>query len=442
MKDFFRKHLPLITSILLTLIIIIFIGGEQLPKYARRLIIVGILFAIDMIYWTPTKRLVNKKWRPYVAVIYWMPLAVLLFYFFINSILPLSAWNSFFRAYYPAVMLILIIGKLSYLLVIFIVDIIKASVYLIKRNVLHIEGTVFRRSKVLLSSMALFSGMLMLLFFSGMIFWVHDYKVYNIDVPIKNLPQEFNDYKIVQLSDFHVGTYINDKEIKKISNIVNAQHPDAIVFTGDMVNLTSSEAVNFEKSFTTMHAPDGIYAILGNHDYGEYITWNSPEEKELDVQHLKDFYKRIGWKLLLNENKIIHKKDKSLAIVGVENWSVSKHFISKGNMQQAHRGAEHADIKILLSHDPSHWDAEIVPKYPDINLTLSGHTHAFQMAIEVGKIKMSPSSLLYKQWGGLYKSLKNNAEQYIYVNRGVGSLGYPGRIFTRPEITVLTLKNE
>lgn len=188
-------------------------------------------------------------------------------------------------------------------------------------------------------------------------------------------------------------------------------------------------------------ATDGIYAILGNHDYGEYIQWDSPEAKESNHKELFAFYKRINWNLLRNQNAIITRDSSTIAILGVENWSKTKRFGKKGDIKKALIGSESTQFKILMSHDPTHWDGEINKYYPQIALTLSGHTHAFQLAVETGSIKWSPASMLFKEWAGLYEKVQvNGVKQYLYVNRGVGTLGYPGRIFTRPEITLIILR--
>jgi hypothetical protein len=190
-----------------------------------------------------------------------------------------------------------------------------------------------------------------------------------------------------------------------------------------------------------MSAKDGIFAILGNHDYGEYTRWDSQEDKDLNDKELFAFYDRIGWRLLRNQNAFIKRDSASIAFIGVENWSKSKRFGKKGDLKKAISGAESAQFKILMTHDPSHWNGEVNTLYPQIGLTLSGHTHAFQFAIESGSVKWSPASLLFKEWGGLYeKDQEDGTKQYLYVNRGAGTLGYPGRIFTRPEITLIVLR--
>jgi hypothetical protein len=281
----------------------------------------------------------------------------------------------------------------------------------------------------------------MLLFVSGMFFWVSDYELHTVEIPVKNLPKAFDGYKMIQLSDFHLGGFLNSKPLDKIIKMTNDQKPDLILFTGDMVSFTTDEVYPFEQKMKEFVAKDGIYAILGNHDYGEYSRWKTQEEKDQNNQELFDFYDRIGWQLLRNQNDIIVRDSSSIAIIGVENWSTTKRFGKKGDLQKAIKGTESAKFDILLTHDPSHWDGEVNTIFPQIGLTLSGHTHAFQFALENGSFKWSLASLIFKQWGGLYEKDHDNGEkQYLYVNRGAGTLGYPGRIFTRPEITFIILR--
>jgi hypothetical protein len=297
------------------------------------------------------------------------------------------------------------------------------------------------RPRIFLLTSAGIASFVMLFYVAGMFFWVTDFKLTKVELPVKNLPVAFDGYKVIQISDFHLGGFLNDKPLTEIVRIVNKQNPDVILFTGDMVSFTTDEVYPFEAVIKQLSAKDGIYSILGNHDYGEYTRWNTQEDQDMNNKELFEFYDRIGWQLLRNQNTILKRDSSSIALIGVENWSKSKRLGKKGDLKKAIQGAEVAQFKILMSHDPSHWDSEVNTLYPQIDLTLSGHTHAMQLAIESGSIKWSPASLLFKEWGGLYEKVHENGEkQYLYVNRGAGTLGYPGRIFTRPEITLITLR--
>lgn len=213
------------------------------------------------------------------------------------------------------------------------------------------------------------------------------------------------------------------------------QKPDLILFTGDLVNNVAGEMQNYMDVFNQFQVPLGVYSILGNHDYGDYVRWDSPQEKTANLEHLKKIHSDLGWQLLLNEHVTIEKGDEKIAIIGIENWSAKARFTKYGDLKKAYAGAALYPFKILLSHDPSHWVAEVLEEYPDIDLMLAGHTHGMQFGIEIPGFKWSPVQYIYRQWAGLYKQGK----QKLYVNRGFGFIGYPGRVGILPEITVFEL---
>ena len=217
--------------------------------------------------------------------------------------------------------------------------------------------------------------------------------------------------------------------------MINALKPDLILFTGDLVNNEHTEALEFMPVFSQLQAPLGVYSVLGNHDYGDYIEWNSQTEKEENLNQLKKIHADMGWNLLLDEHVVLQRGEDTLALLGVQNTSFKNRFHTYGNLEKAYAGSASHPFKILMSHDPSHWDGEVNQKYTDIDLTLSGHTHGFQFGVDIPWLKWSPVQYIYKQWAGLYQ--KN--EQYLYVNRGFGFLGYPGRVGILPEITLIEL---
>lgn len=267
----------------------------------------------------------------------------------------------------------------------------------------------------------------------GIISGAHDYRIRTINVPLKNLPRKFDGIRIGQLSDIHSGSFFNKKAVLGGVEMMIAEKPDVLFFTGDLVNNESSEVNDYIDIFGKLDAPLGVFSILGNHDYGDYKTWDSLAAKRKNLEDIKIAHKLLGWDLLLNENRHLEVDGEKIAIVGVENWGVR--FKKYGNLKTAYQGVGNAPVKLLLSHDPSHWDAQIRPEYPDIDLTLSGHTHGFQFGVEIGGFKWSPSQYFYDQWAGLY----SKGDQHIYVNRGFGFIGYPGRVGIAPEITVLEL---
>ena len=270
----------------------------------------------------------------------------------------------------------------------------------------------------------------------GIIRTKYDYAVRNIKIPIKNLPEAFEGFKITQISDIHTGSFDNKKAVARGVEMVNEQGSDIICFTGDLVNNVCTELEEeYVEIFSKLKAPEGVYSILGNHDYGDYHRWSSKEEKEQNMADLFATQKKMGWDLLLNENRVFERKGQKLALLGVENWSAWSRFPAHGILEDAYKGVEDVPTKVLLSHDPTHWDAQVRPEYPDIDLTLSGHTHGMQFGIEIPGFKWSPVQYMFKQWAGLY----TEGDQHIYVNRGFGFIGFSGRVGIRPEITVLEL---
>ena len=272
----------------------------------------------------------------------------------------------------------------------------------------------------------------------GMYKGKYNFKVLKYNLEFDDLPDAFDGYRITQISDIHSGSFDNRKMIEYGVSLINKQKSDAILFTGDMVNNKTEEMKPWADLFATLEAKDGKYAVLGNHDYGDYIPWETEELKSQNLQDLKDLQKKMGFDLLLNEHRYLAKGNDKIALVGVENWGKGG-FKKAGDLQKAVSQISDTDFKILMSHDPSHWELEVVPDKKHFHLTLSGHTHGMQFGIEIpGWIKWSPVKWRYKHWAGIYKE----KGQYINVNRGFGFLGYPGRVGIWPEITVITLKKK
>ena len=272
-------------------------------------------------------------------------------------------------------------------------------------------------------------------FLYGIIQGRYNYKVLKYQLAFKDLPDAFDGFTITQISDIHSGSFTNKEKIQYGVDMINEQESDLLLFTGDIVNNKASEMDNWLDMFSALKAPFGKYAILGNHDYAEYTRGISEEEKEQQFEEIKNIHPKIGFDLLCNENRYIEKEGQKIALIGVENWG--KNFKQAGDLSKASKGISKEDFKILMSHDPSHWDAEV--KQADLNyhLTLSGHTHGLQMGIEIpGWIKWSPSKYVYRQWAGLYEEYG----RYINVNRGFGYHAFPGRVGIWPEITVIELK--
>ncbi len=268
------------------------------------------------------------------------------------------------------------------------------------------------------------------------IFWgKYNFKLITHKLNFKNLPDGFDDFTIVHVSDFHMGSFTNIEKVKYGFDLIQQQNADVILFTGDMVNNLASELDSWKEIIGGLNAKYGKFSILGNHDYGDYTSWDSEEEKLANFKRLKDIQKEMGFKLLLNESISIEKNSAKIDLIGVENWGNG--FKKKGDLDKALLNSNDNSFKILMSHDPSHWEEIVLNHNQHIDLTLSGHTHGMQFGIEIpGLIKWSPAKYKYKYWAGIYK--ENN--KLINVNRGFGVLAYPGRVGIYPEITVLKLK--
>ncbi|MGC1240968.1 MAG: metallophosphoesterase [Chryseosolibacter sp.] len=273
---------------------------------------------------------------------------------------------------------------------------------------------------------------------TGILSGAHDYRVIRKTVYLPDLPQSFDGIRIGQISDIHAGSLFNKTAVRGGVELMLREKTDVILFTGDLVNYQTDEVDDYISVFDKVKAPLGVFSSTGNHDYGNYRKWSSAAAKAKNNQDMIAAHRLMGYDLLMNEHRLLESGGEKIAIIGIENWGVGPphRFPKYGKLAEAVRGTEEVPVKLLLSHDPSHWDAQIRPEFPKIDLTFAGHTHGFQMGIEVGDFKWSPSQYVYKQWAGLYRQ----GNQYLYVNRGFGTIGYPGRVGMAPELTVIELK--
>ncbi len=263
----------------------------------------------------------------------------------------------------------------------------------------------------------------------------YNYKLVKKKISLKGLPLAFKGFKIIHISDIHSGSLKDKAAVLKGIELIEKQNADIVLFTGDLVNDRATEMHDWMDVFGKINAPQGVYSTLGNHDYGDYVKWDTVEEKKQNLEALKQVHHDLGWRLLMNENISIEKNGEKIKIVGIENWGAKARFPKYGKMDLAMQGVNKEEVAILLSHDPSHWEAEVIPKYSNVQLTLSGHTHGMQFGLENPYFKWSPVQWVYKQWAGIYY----NKDQQLYVNRGFGFLGYPGRVGILPEITLIEL---
>jgi predicted MPP superfamily phosphohydrolase len=264
----------------------------------------------------------------------------------------------------------------------------------------------------------------------------YNYEVRRVKMAFDNLPSAFKGLKIVHISDIHAGSFANKNAVMSGVKKIMDEKADLILFSGDLVNDRATEMEEYMDVFSQLKAPMGVYSTFGNHDYGDYVSW--PFEgvsKQQNLINLAKVHAELGWRLLMNEHVVLEKNGEEIALLGIENWSNKARFPKHGRMDLAYSGAEKYPFKILMSHDPSHWHAQVIPQYTDVDLTLSGHTHGMQFGVEIPGFHWSPVQYVYKEWAGLYEEGK----QKLYVNRGYGFIGYPGRVGILPEITVIEL---
>jgi len=270
----------------------------------------------------------------------------------------------------------------------------------------------------------------------GMYRGKYNYQVLKYALEFEDLPDAFDGYTITQISDIHSGSFDNEKKVQYGIDLINEQKSDVILFTGDLVNNRADEMYRWKDHFAQLSAKDGVYSVLGNHDYGDYMEWESEQAKRDNLNELKSIQKDMGWNLLLNEHTNLIKNGQTIKLIGVENWGAGG-FKKAGDLEKACEGVADNDFKILMSHDPSHWTDKVRDDRRHFHLTLSGHTHGMQFGVEIpGWIKWSPVKYRYENWAGVYE----NVGQFLNVNRGFGFIGYPGRVGIWPEVTVIQLK--
>jgi len=328
---------------------------------------------------------------------------------------------------------IFILPKIFVVLFLLIEDIYRTGSYLV--GLTGSSENFFPERRKFLSIMGLgLGGVLSALFIDGITFGKYRHTVRRVRINFSNLPKSFKGYKIIQISDVHSGSFSDPAKLQHAIDLINEQNPDLVLFTGDMVNNVADEFKPFIPLFSKIKAKDGKFAVLGNHDYGDYVTWTSLDAKKKNLDTLIEYERQAGFDMLRNENRIIEKNGEKLYILGVENWGL-KPFPQFGKIDDALKGVPESAPKILMSHDPTHFDY-VVKKHPaNIHLTLSGHTHGMQFGLDLKNIKWSPVQYRYPKWADLYES----EGKMLYVNRGFGVLGYPGRVGVLPEITLFEL---
>lgn len=402
------------------------------------LILIFILLAIDIYSFQAVRLLaasLSDFWKRVSYILFWTLSATAVTVIAVSAFSNWHNWPTGLRTYLFAFIFLLFFSKLIITIFLLTDDLLRGGRWITQAIVSSDKKEGISRLKFLSQAGMVVSGFFLFNFVYGMIKTGFNYRVYRIKLKVENLPAAFSGMKIVQISDLHTGSFVSTEPIARAIKMVNDEKPDMIFFTGDLVNDVHTEAIPFKEILSSMKAPLGVYSILGNHDYGDYYSWNSEAEKKQNLEDLKLLQHELGWKLLLNEHVRIGEPGNDMALIGIENWSALSGFSKYGDLAKAYAGAEDAKVKLLLSHDPTHWDAQVNKDYKDIAATFSGHTHGFQFGFEIPGLKWSPAQWIYKQWSGLYE----NGKQKLYVNRGLGFLFYPGRVGIAPEITVFEL---
>lgn len=405
-----------------------------------RLTLIIILLLVFDWYAFQAVRYIGQAWpavvKSIVYGIYWLIPAALMLWLAVNTWDMADNFSKSAHTVIRTVFFIIYISKILVVAVLFIDDIRRLVVFAYQQFGGSQTGFMPSRSKFMAQLGLLLGGIPFVSLLQGMVRNPYRYKIFQETVKIPDLPSELEGLRIVQISDIHSGSFLLKEPVKNAVSLINSTEADLVFFTGDLVNSKAKEAAPFIDVFDKINARFGVYSVLGNHDYGDYASWPDHQAKLANMVELEDTHKKMGWKLLRNAHELIDVRGTKVAVIGVENYSTHPRFPKYGDLQKAHQGTEEAQLKLLLSHDPSHWEDQVTSTFKDIALTFSGHTHGFQFGIEIpGWFKWSPIKYVYKQWAGLYQQDK----QYLYVNRGLGYLGYPGRVGILPEVTVLDL---
>jgi predicted MPP superfamily phosphohydrolase len=439
-------------KILLPLLYLVAVCGillaihSGLPKYDYVLPWFGTLMILDLYLWQTVKTAFRPALLPFRIlsfVLYWLPFGIAAGCVIAGFFLPIQSWNIPFRTYITGITVILYFSRVFPVLFLMIADFIRILRYLAANLTNHhrIHFKNFRRWKYFSYAGWILHFAIILILVWGMIYGIYNFRVHKQELILPELPASFNGMTIAQISDLHLGSWPCKARLSEAIGMVNALEPDLVFCTGDIANFSTVDAGEYMDILSMLKSRNGIFAIMGNHDYGDYIPWKDSASKSKNLTGLRDLYRRLGWNLLLNEHRIIKRDSDSVAVIGVENWGSRRRFQHKADLPKALEGIRNMEVLLLLSHDPSFWDKHVRTEYPEIDVTFSGHTHGFQVGFETGSIRWSPLEFLNDRWAGLYSSESGKGHvSCLYVNRGLGTIWFPVRIGIRPEITLFILK--
>ena len=415
---------------------------NPVQKVLVTILFIAIVFAIDLYVFQGFK-VVVKKWVPthsgLAHVLYWAIPVFLLAFVLVRVVwFPESSKNNY-SIFINSFLIALFLAKFIWLFFILTDDLIRLVRFTSDQFIKPVTAKNISRSEFIVTAGFLAASSLFGSLIYGIASGAHNYTVKKRKLPIKGLPKPFVGLRLVQISDIHSGSFWSKNSVQEGVNMINDLKPDLFFFTGDLVNNSADEFNWFKEMFSEINARLGSYSVLGNHDYGDYVRWPNKDgvTKSENLMRLKKHHQDLGWNLLVNDHDVINIDGEELAILGVENWSAHRRFPKYGDLGKAIKGVESVKNKLLLSHDPSHWRAEILKQNPSIKATFSGHTHGMQFGIDSKYYKWSPVKYQYPEWVDMY----TENDQHLYVNRGFGYLGYPGRFGFLPEITLFELES-
>lgn len=431
----------ILTASILLMILVVFLF---FPKNITRLALFAVFFISDYYIWRVyrnwffSQRMILQK---ILVFLYWVPSAFLLLSMIRVLFLGYVAFLNPYIYLFSGIVMLSFIVKFIFAMFLLFADFTRYVMLHLRRYRVSYRThiVVLKRDKYIVWTGVVSSLLFVVLFLWGGFVDNNTIHINKVEIESKILPASFDGLKIVQISDIHFVSWLNLESFSEAVDVINNQKPDLVMFTGDLVTFRSSEALPFIPLMKKVKAKYGVYAILGNHDYGDYLNWKTPQAKEDNMTQLYDVFKQANWKLLCNQHDyIVNSNHDSIAIIGVENWSNNPRFKSKGDIVKAVGEVTNSKFRILLTHDPSHWE-ELQRKNTDFDLTLSGHTHGMQFAVINNVMNFSPISIIQKYWAGLYFEKINNRDCYLYVNTGLGTVSYPSRYGVPPEVTVIEM---
>jgi predicted MPP superfamily phosphohydrolase len=418
-----------------------FLLRDILPKYAGAMKVYLVLWLLDGYLWISTGAALRKKGTGIFLVagfLYWLPMLLILGGIIYGWYFNFLEWNIFFRTEFLNIIQIGYAIKVIPVFTRIIADIGRAVFGDQPAQGAYGVKTVAKRNWLMTTGWGL-GFLLGATLLAGHVLWQYNTRVNQVNLAIRDLPPSFDKLRIVQISDLHLGNWNCHSKLDDLVERVNALKPDLIFVTGDVATFSTLDVIRFKPTLAKLQAASGIFVIYGNHDYGQYYKYKNLQEVYDNMDRFGNVYKELGWTLLCNEQRVLTRDSDSIAILGVENWGAEERFPKLADIVRAEKGTENIATKLLLSHDPTYWEKFITPRHPEVDVTFSGHTHGGQIGFESPELSFSLVSMLHPYWAGLYSDTTAGSTRYLYVNRGLGTVGYSGRVGIPAEITLILL---